>query len=232
MSFVSTARTAPHLYLDLVPITLDVRRRFSGLAARERRSNGRCACANSIRRNSMTAWLSRGGSIRRCGRWQRRSPPFHALPTGALRPGKRFGRSTSVLADNDSVLAANARSLPAAGGGIALTQASRDALAALSPLLEARASGGYVRHCHGDLHLRNIVEIDGRARPVRRDRVRRFRSPRSTCSTISPSCSWISASAALALTRTRSSTPISTRRGALATCSVLPRFRFSCRCGQ
>ena len=34
-------------------------------------------------------------------------------------------------------------------------------LAALSPLLEARARGGYVRHCHGDLHLRNIVEIDG-----------------------------------------------------------------------
>ena len=43
-----------------------------------------------------------------------------------------------------------------------LTQASRDALAAVAPLLEARASGGYVRHCHGDLHLRNIVEIDGK----------------------------------------------------------------------
>jgi predicted kinase len=28
-------------------------------------------------------------------------------------------------------------------------------------LLKARALGGYVRHCHGDLHLRNIVEIDG-----------------------------------------------------------------------
>ncbi|MGV1015577.1 MAG: AAA family ATPase, partial [Methyloceanibacter sp.] len=28
-------------------------------------------------------------------------------------------------------------------------------------LLRARARGGYVRHCHGDLHLRNIVEIDG-----------------------------------------------------------------------
>ncbi len=39
--------------------------------------------------------------------------------------------------------------------------ASRERLAALSPLLEARARGGYVRHCHGDLHLRNIVEIDG-----------------------------------------------------------------------
>jgi uncharacterized protein len=38
---------------------------------------------------------------------------------------------------------------------------SRERLAALTPLLRARAQGGYVRHCHGDLHLRNIVEIDG-----------------------------------------------------------------------
>ena len=28
-------------------------------------------------------------------------------------------------------------------------------------LLKARAQAGYVRHCHGDLHLRNIVEIEG-----------------------------------------------------------------------
>jgi predicted kinase len=28
-------------------------------------------------------------------------------------------------------------------------------------LLASRASGGFVRHCHGDLHLRNIVAIDG-----------------------------------------------------------------------
>jgi predicted kinase len=29
-------------------------------------------------------------------------------------------------------------------------------------LLRSRGLGGYVRHCHGDLHLRNIVEIDGK----------------------------------------------------------------------
>ncbi len=31
-----------------------------------------------------------------------------------------------------------------------------------SPLLEGRREGGFVRQCHGDLHLRNIVLIDGR----------------------------------------------------------------------
>ncbi|MEM7775652.1 MAG: AAA family ATPase [Pseudomonadota bacterium] len=32
---------------------------------------------------------------------------------------------------------------------------------ALSPLLAGRLSAGFVRHCHGDLHLKNIVRIDG-----------------------------------------------------------------------
>ena len=38
---------------------------------------------------------------------------------------------------------------------------TRDVFEALAPLLRTRAQSGYVRHCHGDLHLRNIVEIAG-----------------------------------------------------------------------
>ena len=36
------------------------------------------------------------------------------------------------------------------------------ALDRLGPVLERRASDGLVRHCHGDLHLRNVVEFGGR----------------------------------------------------------------------
>ncbi|MBK3737231.1 AAA family ATPase [Azospirillum brasilense] len=43
-----------------------------------------------------------------------------------------------------------------------LASASAAALERLSPLLEERRRGGFVRHCHGDLHLRNIVDLDGR----------------------------------------------------------------------
>lgn len=43
-----------------------------------------------------------------------------------------------------------------------LIAASRCCFERLQPLLRERAMMGYVRHCHGDLHLRNIVEIDGR----------------------------------------------------------------------
>jgi hypothetical protein len=44
----------------------------------------------------------------------------------------------------------------------ALTRASRAALARVTPLLLARGERGLVRRGHGDLHLGNIVLIDGR----------------------------------------------------------------------
>lgn len=44
----------------------------------------------------------------------------------------------------------------------ALAQAQSKKLAEVVPLLDDRARGGFVRHCHGDLHLRNIFLDDGR----------------------------------------------------------------------
>jgi aminoglycoside phosphotransferase family enzyme/predicted kinase len=46
----------------------------------------------------------------------------------------------------------------------ALTAASRSVLAELRPLLIERGRRGRVRRCHGDLHLRNIVLIEGKPR--------------------------------------------------------------------
>ena len=42
-----------------------------------------------------------------------------------------------------------------------LTVDSRLAFAILRPVLLKRGEAGFVRRCHGDLHLRNIVLIDG-----------------------------------------------------------------------
>jgi uncharacterized protein len=42
-----------------------------------------------------------------------------------------------------------------------LTQESRLAFAIARPLMLARGAAGFTRRCHGDLHLRNIVLIDG-----------------------------------------------------------------------
>lgn len=38
-------------------------------------------------------------------------------------------------------------------------------LSAVTPLLKDRSDAGFVRRCHGDLHLRNLVLIDGRPTP-------------------------------------------------------------------
>jgi len=43
-----------------------------------------------------------------------------------------------------------------------LDAASRDAATTLQLLLRQRASRGFVRRCHGDLHLANIAVVDGR----------------------------------------------------------------------
>jgi aminoglycoside phosphotransferase family enzyme/predicted kinase len=49
---------------------------------------------------------------------------------------------------------------PVVGAG--LTREARQAVERWSHLLDARRDGGSVRQCHGDLHLRNIVLLDGR----------------------------------------------------------------------
>jgi aminoglycoside phosphotransferase family enzyme/predicted kinase len=43
-----------------------------------------------------------------------------------------------------------------------LTRTAREALGRHGALLNARRDRGFVRQCHGDLHLRNIVLLDGR----------------------------------------------------------------------
>ena len=43
-----------------------------------------------------------------------------------------------------------------------LNVATRRALDGCAALLDARRAGGRVRHCHGDLHLRNIFRMDGK----------------------------------------------------------------------
>jgi predicted kinase len=85
---------------------------------------------------------------------------FHEQADRLLNPDQSVIKLEEVLGENESVLAANADIFPLEQAQT-FARSCREALAALTPLLRARARGGYVRHCHGDLHLRNIVEIDG-----------------------------------------------------------------------
>lgn len=59
-----------------------------------------------------------------------------------------------------------------------LARLSEDALAGIVPLLNARSEAGFVRRCHGDMHLRNIVLLDGK--PVLFDAIE-FNDDIATC---------------------------------------------------
>ena len=67
------------------------------------------------------------------------------------------------------VIGGNAAAFAEVGGGVldgavcsSLVSASRAALESHRPLLDRRRADGFVRACHGDLHLRNLVLLDGR----------------------------------------------------------------------
>ncbi len=64
-----------------------------------------------------------------------------------------------ILEQNDGELRAASDLFPA-DSVAALTAASNSALERLRPLLDVRERDGFVRRCHGDLHLGNIVLID------------------------------------------------------------------------
>lgn len=87
----------------------------------------------------------------------------------AFHAGAEKRPDTDVAAAMESTIKGNAASLrswtgkPFAADAIDRVDGRIAALfEACRPLLGARAASGFVRHCHGDLHLRNICLVDGR----------------------------------------------------------------------
>ena len=154
------SRTAPQLYLEVVPITISEGGAF--------RLGGEGRAVEWVLRMRRFDQAMLYDQMAGEGRLALAAMPrlaavieaFHASADRVLSPEQAVPPLAQVLSDNEAEFAANADVLPRQPA-IELARRSRDRLAALSPLLEARARGGYVRHCHGDLHLRNIVEIDG-----------------------------------------------------------------------
>jgi aminoglycoside phosphotransferase family enzyme len=102
-----------------------------------------------------------------------------ALPIGLMRPLAstiaRFHAATAPRFDHGGrsglawVIDGNATAFEQQGAGILdpalghhVTDAARAQLDGHGALLDARRDAGSVRQCHGDLHLRNIVLIEGK----------------------------------------------------------------------
>lgn len=84
--------------------------------------------------------------------------------TGKEAGGDKVGGEAGIrmILDSNDECFADASSVVDRADTEQLTEASLAALGELAPLLDSRRDAGRVRHCHGDLHLRNICMIDGR----------------------------------------------------------------------
>lgn len=154
-------RTAPALYQSVHRVTRDAAGRLAiggdgelvEAILQMRRFDEDCLLDRMAARGELTAALvdALAGTI---AAFHRAALP---VPTPARSGSQRVG---DVLAINEQALAATA-SVFGEPAVQRLVDATRTAWRRVTPLLDARQRGGRVRHCHGDLHLRNIVAIDG-----------------------------------------------------------------------
>lgn len=156
-------RTAPGLYLDVVPITGSVR------APRIGGSGPVLEWAVHMRRFPADAELARiaaGGQLRapHVDALARRVAALHADAARAT-PAHSYGQPEALVRaarDNFPPLAALLAGTPLAGDADALARWSAAEGERLMPLMRARLAAGQVRECHGDLHLGNVAVLEGR----------------------------------------------------------------------
>lgn len=156
-------RTAPQLYVEVVPVTREVGGDFrlgrggAGdpaewvLVMRRFAQSGLHDRMAAEGRLEVAAMAPLAGEIAR----------FHAAADRCLTVDQAVVPLEGIIAEHETVLAANPALFPP-DRAAELVERTRTTFRGLVPFLKSRAQDGYVRHCHGDLHLRNIVEIDGR----------------------------------------------------------------------
>ena len=155
-------RTAPQIYQRVVPVTRDepgalaidgtgtpvdwllVMRRFDQAQLLDR-----LAASGGLALETMTAL---GHAIVR-------------MHDGAERCAARGGAASMAWVVEGNARDFAARSSFDAGLAAELTTRARAALAMHAAGLDDRQGRGFVRRCHGDLHLRNIVLLDGAPTP-------------------------------------------------------------------
>src|SRR5262245_9576200 len=155
------ARTAPQLYLEVLPITAG--------AGSEFHISGKGRAVEWVllmRRYDQDKLYDRMAEARKLplasmAPLAKVIARFHDSTNRLLNPDHSVAPLQAILRDNEQAFDASRDVIPQ-DSARGLARLSHERLAALIPLLRARALGGYVRHCHGDLHLRNIVEIEGK----------------------------------------------------------------------
>ena len=156
-------RTAPNLYLGVVPI----KRVAGGLALGKLDEDGdACDWLVVMRRfgqDQLLDALAQRGKLTRdiVADLAEEVAAFHAKAEPAYGHGGHDAME-SVALGNLKEIRDRTPSIFAAAKVAALDKSWGAALERIGPLLDRRRLDGKVRRCHGDLHLRNICLIDGR----------------------------------------------------------------------
>jgi uncharacterized protein len=154
-------RTAPMLYRRLVPVT--------------RAEDNRLALAASGEPVEWLLEMARFDQEARLDRLAERGQLTPAIMDDLAAAIAAFHEQAAVRAEcgghagMQEVIGGNAEDFAALPGSILAVEQTarlnarcRDELTRRRDLLEERRRAGRVRHCHGDLHLANIVLLDGR----------------------------------------------------------------------
>jgi aminoglycoside phosphotransferase family enzyme/predicted kinase len=156
-------RTAPMLYLECRPIvrTGDGTLRF-GAAEKPRGAIDWVVVMRRFDQDSLLENMRRSGQLDLA--LMRRVADSIAAFHGAAEVTKASGGAAGILA----VIVENEAALGEISGDIfdpervaAYGRKARAFHQRVCPVLEARRQGGFVRRCHGDLHLNNICVLDG-----------------------------------------------------------------------
>lgn len=157
-------RTAPQLYLDVVPVGGDLRRPRVGL--------GGPALEHAVRmrrfpQEALFSRLAARGALgaEHVDALADALASFHGAIAGGAVPAA-IGTAEAIrapAAENFAEMLALRPRGPACAALEALRGWTEVEGAALASVFEARRRRGFVRECHGDLHLGNVVSIDGAA---------------------------------------------------------------------
>lgn len=155
------ARTAPQVYLEVVPVVVgddgDLCLRGSGepvdwvLVMRRFDQKGlynRMACEARLKIESMHELASKVYAL-------------HRAADRTLTTDQGTVPLEKIISEHEDVLKQVTSHVFPQASAEALVRQTRSAMGELRPILKQRANTGFVRHCHGDLHLGNIVEIKG-----------------------------------------------------------------------
>ncbi len=154
-------RTAPDLYVGVAAVT----RQADGSLAIDGVGEAVDWLVEMKRfdRDGLLDRLARRGKLDRrlMGEIAENIAAFHATAAPARNFGGRDGMA-AIIAGNREVFAEFGPGVVDGDKSARLFDNTMAALDSVSGLLDSRREEGFVRRCHGDLHLRNIVVIAGR----------------------------------------------------------------------